>query len=74
MAPSATISAFEGAGLRGIGGGMTSHLSTNVEHMCPRVQKPHKSSFFLGVAFWAGCVLSSKSIDLDRDCFRKLRG
>ncbi len=34
----------------------------------------HKSSFFWGVGSWAGCVLASKAIDLDRDRIRKLRG
>ncbi len=29
---------------------------------------------FGGVGSWAGCVLASKAIDLDRDRIRKLRG
>jgi hypothetical protein len=29
----------------------------------------HKSSFFWGVGSWAGCVLASKAIELDRERF-----
>ncbi len=36
--------------------------------------EPHQFSFFWGVGSWAGCVLASKVIELDRECFRKLRG
>ncbi len=31
-------------------------------------------AFFRGMGSWAGCVLASKAIELDRESFRKLRG
>ncbi len=36
--------------------------------------EPHQFSFFGGVGSWAGCVLASKAIELDRERLRNLRG
>ncbi len=34
----------------------------------------HQIRILWGVGSWAGCVLASKAIELDRERFRKLRG
>jgi hypothetical protein len=46
-------------------------------HVRPRFQGTLGTTpiyIFWGVGSWAGCVLASKAIELDRERFRKLRG
>ncbi len=63
---------YEGGWLRGIGDGMTSH------HMlthAPKESRNHTNLAYFGVVgCWAGCVLSSKSIERIEFAFGKLLG
>jgi hypothetical protein len=56
---------------------MTPHLGFGVHVLticAQRLQEPHKSSIFIWVGCWAGCVYSSKLIERFELAFGKLLG
>ena len=58
----------------GIGGGVTSSPHHMVNTCAAKSASTHQIRILWGVGSWAGCVLASKAIELDRERFRKLGG
>jgi hypothetical protein len=58
----------------GIGGGVTSSPHHMVNTCAAKSAPTHQITILWGVGRWAGCVLASIAIKLDRKRLRNLRG